>query len=170
MESSHKLKEIDINNLMCYYFDHIIKIEDFDINNILIDEKPYKNILVYNISYKSLIDSKPGRIRSDKIEGLIRVYDGARHLVLFISENNDYICNRICYLISVKSGITGIISHNYAKIKLNSCNFLPLVKTMTIHNVIVLIKSVWNKGKNNYYCNKLLEKASYELPKKYVFV
>ena len=44
---------------MCYYFDDIIKIEDFNLDNILIDEKSYKNVLVYNISYRTLIDAKP---------------------------------------------------------------------------------------------------------------
>ena len=32
------------------------KIEDLDFDNIVIDEKSYENILVYNISYKILID------------------------------------------------------------------------------------------------------------------
>ena len=41
MESNDELKEIDIKNRTCYYFDHIIKIEDFDLDNILIDEKCY---------------------------------------------------------------------------------------------------------------------------------
>ena len=41
MESNDELKEIDIKNCTCYYFNHIIKIEDFDLNNILIDEKSY---------------------------------------------------------------------------------------------------------------------------------
>ena len=41
---------------------------------------------------------------------------------------------------------------------------------MNFHNVIILIKSVFNKDKNNYYYNIFLEKASYELPKKQVFV
>ena len=49
MESNDKLKETDIKNRTCYYFDDIIKIEDFDIDNILIEQKSYKNILVYNI-------------------------------------------------------------------------------------------------------------------------
>ena len=49
MESNDKLKETDIKNRTCYYFDGIIKIEDFDIDNILIEQKSYKNILVYNI-------------------------------------------------------------------------------------------------------------------------
>ena len=37
-------------------------------------------ILFYNILYKILIDSKPLRTRFDKIDGYIRVYDGARYL------------------------------------------------------------------------------------------
>ena len=38
MRSNDKLKEIDIKNRMCYYFDDIIQIEDFDLDNILIGE------------------------------------------------------------------------------------------------------------------------------------
>ena len=55
------------------------------------------------------------------------------------------------------------ISQNYAKIKVDYYNSLPLEKTMTFHNLIILIKSVFNKDKNNYYCNIFLEKASHEL-------
>ena len=71
MESNDKLKDIDIKNRTCYYFDDITKIEDFGINKILIDEKPYKNILAYKISYKSLIDSKSLRIRFNKVDGFM---------------------------------------------------------------------------------------------------
>ena len=57
-----------------------------------------------------------------------------------------------------------------AKIKVDSYNSLPLEKTMAFHNVIILIKSVWNKDKNKYYCNMFfLKKSPYELPKKEVF-
>ena len=68
MESNDKLNEIDIRNRTCYYFDDITEIQDFDLDNILIDEKSYENILFYNISYKRLIDTKPLRIRFDKID------------------------------------------------------------------------------------------------------
>ena len=44
-----KFLKIDIKNSTCYYFDGIIKFEDFDFVNILINEKSYKNILVHNI-------------------------------------------------------------------------------------------------------------------------
>ena len=110
--------------------------------------------------------AKPLHFRFDEIDGFIRVYDGTRYLVLFGSGKYDSIYNRITYLISVKSGITYIISHNYAKVKVDSYDSVPLEKTMTIHDVIILIKSDFNKDKNNYYYNIFLEKASYELPKK----
>ena len=85
MESNDKLKDIKIRT--CYYFDDIIKINDFDLDKIFIDERWYENILVYNISYKSLIDSMPLRITFDKVDGFIRVYDGTEYIVLFASEN-----------------------------------------------------------------------------------
>ena len=101
------------------------------------------------------------RIRFDKRDRFTRVYNGARYLVLLGNEKNDFIYNRISYLTGVKSEIT---SHNYVKIKVDSCDFLPLEETMFFHNVIILIKSAFNKDKNNYHCNVFLEKASYELP------
>ena len=66
------------------------------------------------------------RIRSDKIDGFIRVYDGTRHFVLFSPEKYNAIYNMIRYLISQKNGVTYVISHNQAKIKINSYDFLPL--------------------------------------------
>ena len=63
MESNDKLKEITVKNRPCYYFEDIIKFEEFDLYDILIDEKSYENILFYNISYKILIGRKPLRIR-----------------------------------------------------------------------------------------------------------
>ena len=67
MVSNDELKEIDIKHRTCYYFDDIIKIVNFDFDNILLDEKPYENILVYDISYKTLIGAKPLRIRFEKV-------------------------------------------------------------------------------------------------------
>ena len=78
IDSNDELKEIDIKNCMCCYFDDIIKIEEFNLNNILINEKLYEKVLAYNISYKKLI-ARALRIRFDKIDGFIRVYDGTRY-------------------------------------------------------------------------------------------
>ena len=95
MERNDELQEIDIKNCTCYYFDDIIKTDNFDFNNILIDERSYENILIYNISYNTLIGAKSFRIRFDKVEEFIRVYDGTRYLVLFEPEKYNAIYNRI---------------------------------------------------------------------------
>ena len=80
-----ELKKVRVKNRTCDYFDDIIKSEDFDIDNILIDEKSHEKILIYEISYQALIGSKILRIRFDKIDGFIRIYDGTRYLTLFSS-------------------------------------------------------------------------------------
>ena len=49
----------------------MIKFEDFDLDNIIIDEESYENILVYNVSYKTLIGVKPLRIGFDKMHGFM---------------------------------------------------------------------------------------------------
>ena len=94
-----------------------------------------------------MIGAKPLCIRFDKIDGFIRVYDRTRYLALFGTEKYDSIYNRIRYLIEVKSGITYVVSKNYAKIKVDSYDSLPLERTFSFDNVIVLIKSVAHKKK-----------------------
>ena len=42
MENNDKLKEINIKNSICYYFDDIIKIEDLDLDNILLEKNHMK--------------------------------------------------------------------------------------------------------------------------------
>ena len=46
---NNKFRKLCIKNPTCYYFDDIIKLEDFDIDNILIDEKSHEIILIYDI-------------------------------------------------------------------------------------------------------------------------
>ena len=79
----NQLKKLSIKNPTCYYFDDIIKLEDFKLDNILIDEKSQENILIYDISYKILIGSKPLLVRFYKIDGILRIYDGTRYLTFF---------------------------------------------------------------------------------------
>ena len=122
MESNDELKEINIKNGTRYYVDDIIKFEYFDFDNI--GRKLTHKILVRDNSYKVLIVAKPLRIKIDKVDRFIIVFDETRNLVLFRSEKYDLIYNRIRYLIGVKVGITYAISHNYSKIKVDSYDSL----------------------------------------------
>ena len=87
-------------------------------------------ILVYNISCKTFMGAKILRVMLNKIDGFIRVYDGIGNLVLFGAEKYDSIHKRIRYLIGVKSGITYVFSHNYARIIVDSYDSLPLEKNI----------------------------------------
>ena len=81
MEGKYGLKEIDIINRTCYYFDDIMRVwdRDIDFNDILLDEilyeEKYKNVLIYDISYKTSTVAKPMSIRFDKMDGFIKIYD-----------------------------------------------------------------------------------------------
>ena len=51
------------------------------------------------------------------------------------------------FLMSENSCITDSINYNFGKIRINSYNSLSIEKALTFHNVIILIKSVFNKNK-----------------------
>ena len=70
---NNEFKKAHIKNRTCSYFNDIIKLEDFDIDNILIDEESHENISIYGISYKTLIDPKPLRIRFDLLEFMMEI-------------------------------------------------------------------------------------------------
>ena len=119
----------------------MIKLEDFDLDNILMNEKSHQNILIYDISYKTLIDPKSLCIRFDKIDGLI----------------------------SLKSGVTYIFSHYFAKFKVDTYDSLPIEKILALHNAIIHIISVLNKDKNYYYYKIFLGRYSYQLANNHNF-
>ena len=81
MEIKDELIETDIKNCTCYYFDHLTRVWDTNIYSIdiLLDEKlckeKYKNILIYDISYKTSMGAKPLHIRFDKIDVFIKLHD-----------------------------------------------------------------------------------------------
>ena len=143
----NEFKKVCIKNRTCYYVDDIIKLEDFDID-------------------KTLIGAKPFRIRSHKIEGFIRIYDGTRHLTLLGSEKYDAIYSRIRYLIGLKGSITYAFFHDYAKIKVDCYYSLLIEKRFSLYNGIILIKSVFNEDKNCYYYYIFSEKCFHQLAKK----
>ena len=74
-----------------------------------------------------------------------------RYLVLFGPKMYDAIYNKIRYPINKKCDITYSINHNFARIRTDSYNPLPIEKTFSFQNVIILIKSVFNKNKYCYY-------------------
>ena len=75
---SNNIKDIDIKNRIYYFFNGIIIIKHFDPNNIKIDGRSYKNILIYYIGYVTIKESKYVNICS------------ANHLYLVFNKANGY--------------------------------------------------------------------------------
>ena len=55
---SNSLKVIDIKKGTYHFFNDMINIQNFYPNNIKLDKKSYKNILIYYIGYMTIKDSK----------------------------------------------------------------------------------------------------------------
>ena len=114
MNKNKKLKEIDIKNCTCYYFDNIINIHDLD--NVLIDLKSYKIISICKVTSKIPYGSKPLRIISDKADEYFRnnmIKCGkSRNLALFHSEKFDRIFHKIRYLMTLYSNILDVYSQD----------------------------------------------------------
>ena len=98
--------------IFCHYTKHSAKcIGKLTIYNWRINNIGFKNILVHDNSWGTLMGPKSLCIRFDEIDGLIRVYDGRRYLVLFDPEKYDVI--RIVYLTELKSVVTYAFLHNF---------------------------------------------------------
>ena len=96
---SNKFKDIDTKNCM-YFFNDIINMKIFDPNNVKIDEKSYKNFLIYYIGYVTIKDSKYVNINSvnslylifDKMNEYFEQINGDKYLALVpINESKEKI-------------------------------------------------------------------------------
>ena len=57
-------------------------------------------------------------------------------------------------------------SHNYGRTTTDSYDSLPLEKTLTLHNAMILIKSLFNKNQNHYYLQYIFRKMFFSITKK----
>ena len=93
----------------------------------------------------------------------MRIYNRTRYLILLGAKKYDTIYDKVRYLISLESGITFFLTI-LQKSKLNLI-ILCYKKRLNLNNVIILIKPVLNKYKNQYNYNIFLEKYLYQLAK-----
>ena len=97
----------------------------------LLDKKLYKNILVYDISYKTFTSPKPLRIRFDKIDRFNIVLDGKiKHLRLLDYELVKQICDKIKYII-IKTVVLQIVL------------IIILERSGLIHLILYLLRKHW---------------------------
>ena len=90
---SNKVKDVDTINSTYNFFNNIININNFDTNNTKIDEKSYKNTLIYHIGYVIMKDLKYIKINSvnplyltfKKVNRYLEEINGNKYLTLQIT-------------------------------------------------------------------------------------
>ena len=92
----NKVKDIDMKNHTYYFFNDITNIKNFDSNNIKIDRKSYKNILIYYIGYVTIKDSEyvkiscvnPSYLIFGKVNGYFEEINGNEYLTLVLTNES----------------------------------------------------------------------------------
>ena len=132
------IKEITLKTVRHLFFNDIIHIENFDSNNIKIDEKSYKNIRIYSSVYVTI--KKDVKIQSinpwyfifSKVNGYFEKVNGNKYLRLVPTnkskekiKKNEELLIKVTDLISPKTKSFDDYNEKYMKTKFDSDHNLP---------------------------------------------
>ena len=172
------IKQIDIKNRTCYFYNDIIDLESFKSNLLKIDKKSYKDIGIYNIGYiaikkigdyKNVYSLNPLYLHITHASGYIEEENENKYLIFdSIDENKELlkkyndVFNGIRNKIKKISGDECDYEKDYMKIKFNSDDDLPLNKPLKFHNMTITIRSVF-KEDDKLYPQVFLDDTLYEL-------
>ena len=172
---SNKVKDINIKNKGYYFFNDIISRENFDPNNIKIDEKSYKNILIYYIGYVTIKEYvkiysvNPLYLIFRYVNGYFENINGNKYLTLVpTNESKEKIKKYEELWIKIRDLIRSITKNSddyaekYMKIKFNSDDELPLNNTIEIPTMTIVVRSFFQEN-NKYYLQVFLDECLYKL-------
>ena len=168
------IKEINIKYRTYYFYNDIIGIKTFDSKNLKLDKKTYKDLDIYNIGYviiKTIGDCydvnsvNPLYLRIDNASGYIE----NEYLVFDVRDENKELLKRYD---DVFNGLIDKIrkvdddwleyTKDYAKIKFNSDDNLPLNKPLKFYQMTLTIRCVISED-NKLYPRVFLDGALYSL-------
>ena len=146
-------------------------------DNIKIDEKSHKNILISYIGYVTIKDSKYVKINSvnplylifKEINGYFEEINENKYLTLVPTNDNkgkiktyEELWSKIRYSIRSITKNSNDYDEKYMKIKFNLDYELPLNKTIDISSMTVVVRTVFHEN-NKYYPQVFLDKYLYKL-------
>ena len=89
-----KIKQTNIKNRTYYFYDDMINNKDFDNNLLKIDQKSFKNIVIYYIGYITKKDEckinsvNPLYLIVRAIDGFIEEKEGSKYLNIASTDSN----------------------------------------------------------------------------------
>ena len=169
-----RVKDINIKN-RTYYFFNDINITDFDLDNIKIDEKSYKNILIYYIGYVTIKkDLKIYNVNTlylvfGNVNGYFDEINENKYQTLIpTNQSKEKIKNYEELWIKIRDLIRSITRNlddydeKYMQIKFDYDDNLPLNKTIEISIVTIVVRPVFH-GNNKYCPQVLLDECLYAI-------
>ena len=160
------INEINIKNRTFFFFDDIINIKNFDPNLLKIDKNWYKNIAIHYIGYITMKDPEYVKINSvnplyliiNEADGYIKEKNGNKYLTLAFTIKNKEVLTKYTELWdgikneieTINGSKPGEYKKDFTKIKFNSDDSLLLNKTLKLHNMIIIVWSVFEED-GKYY-------------------
>ena len=153
------VKQIDIKNRTCYFYNDMIDIKTFDSGLLKIDKKSNKDIGIYNNGYitikkiddyENIYSVNPLYLTITHASGYIEEKGINKYLVLNSTDGNKDVFNGIRSKIKKVSGDECDYEKDYMKIKFNSDADLPLSKQLKFHNMIITIRSAFEEDSKLY--------------------
>ena len=163
------VKELNIKNRTYYYYDDMIDIRNSHSNLLKIDKKSHKEFDIYHIGYvtiKNVIDCE--NIHSvnslyliiPSATGYFREKYGEKYLILDSAEK----CEEVLFGIkskieTINGGKKVFYENDYARIRMNTNDDVPLNKLLKFPTLTVIITCVFQEGEELYpsnYFNKCL--------------
>ena len=173
-----EVKQINIKNWTCSFYNDMINIKNFELNLLKIDRKSYKNIGIYNIGYITIkkiddyeniysvntlyltITHASGYIEEKGVNKYL-VFDSTDENKELLKKYND-VFNGIRNKIKKISGDECDYEKDYMKVKFNSDDNLPLNKPLKFHSMTITIRSVFEED-GKLYPQVFLDDTLYEL-------
>ena len=167
-----KVKELNIKNQTCYFFNDMIDIKNSQANLLKIDKKRYKDFDVYYVSYitikkiencKNIHSVNPLYLIIDSATRYLKEENGEKYLILDLIEKYEEVFSGIKSEIeTINSGEKIYYEKDYAKIMVNSNDDVPLNKKLKFPTLTIVIRCIFQNSKK--LCPQVyLDECLYEL-------
>ena len=165
-----EVKEINIKTRTYYFFDDIIDTRNFQPHLLKINKKPYKEIDMYYIGYitmKKFNDYEyihsvnPLYLIINSATGYFKEKNGKKYLIISVTEEyEDIFCEILSEIKIINAKKEELFyEKNYARIRVDTDDDLPLNKSLKFPTLTIIIKCVFQEGKKLYpqvYLNECL--------------
>ena len=169
------IRQLNIEGRTYYFYNDLINIRNFNINNLKLDKKDGLGNDVYYIGYitkKTQWDVNsvnPLYLMINRIKGHFEEVDGDEYLIIS-SENGDIMQKYQEVFDGIKEIIKKIKNYsqpikyddNYMKIKFNTDDNIPLNKIIYFPTINIIIRPVTEKD-DKYYPQLFLDNCLYEV-------